>query len=259
MSEIETKSSKQNLSLGKAMGILDIMVTYRKPMRLLDIAKDTGITSSTLYRFLNSFIEYGYVKRDEQTQMYSLTLKLASMGFFCRQNYQITGNLQSYVERISIHFSESASLCIEEGMQVVYVAIHEGPTRMLSTLSRIGKIAPMHCTGTGKVFLSAYTEEQLQVFVNKMGLQRFTPKTICSIEELKKELDIIRHNGYAWDDEECEMGAKCLAVPIFDYSGSIVAAFSFSCPTQRFPGIGEAIAFMKEISMEASKELGYTA
>lgn len=258
MSDNEAKSKKQNLSFSRAMNILETMVLYRKPVRLLDIANHTGLTSSTVYRFLNSFIECGYVKRNEETQTYSLTLKLAGLGFSCRQNYQITGNMQSYVEKISNHFQESASLCVEDNMQVVYVATHEGPNRMLSTLSRIGKVAPMHCTGTGKILLLEYSNDMLADLEAKRGLERFTEKTICNLDDLKKILNTIRAQGYAWDDEECEMGAKCLAVPVRDYTNKIVASLSISCPIQRFPEEESAIRFMKQIALEASKELGYS-
>lgn len=257
MNDNEAKSKKQNLSFSRAMTILENMTSYRKPARLLDIAKDTGLTSSTVYRFLNAFIECGYVKRNEDSQTYTLTLKLAGLGHLCRQNYQITGNMQSYVEKISNHFQESASLCVEDNMQVVYVATHEGPNRMLSTLSRIGKVAPMHCTGTGKILLTEYSDEMLEELVVKKGLTRYTNKTICTLKDLKETLNTIREQGYAWDDEECELGAKCLAVPVRDYTNRIVASLSISCPIQRFPEIEPAIRFMKDISLKASQDLGY--
>lgn len=257
MTEIEAKSKKQNLSLARAMKILEVMSQYRKPARLLDIAKDSGLNSSTVYRFLNSFIECGYVNKNEETQTYNLTLKIAGIGYKCRQNYQITGNLQSYVDKISNHFQESASLCVEDNMQVVYVATHEGPNRMLSTLSRIGKIAPMHCTGTGKILLTEYTDDQLQELESKIGFKRFTDKTVCDLASLKLLLSQIRDQGYAWDNEECELGAKCLAVPVRDYTGKIIASLSISCPIQRFPEENTAIAYMKNIALEASRELGF--
>lgn len=257
MTESEAKSKKQNLSLARAMRILEVMSRYRKPARLLDIAKDSGLTSSTAYRFLNSLIECRYVSKDEESQTYRLTLKLASIGYTSRQNYQITGNLQSCVDRISNHFNESASLCIEDNMQVVYVATHEGPNRMLSTLSRIGKIAPMHCTGTGKILLTEYSDDKLQELESKIGFERFTEKTVCDLASLKNLLSQIRNQGYAWDDEECELGAKCLAVPVRDYTGKIVASLSISCPIQRFPEEKSAIAYMKDVALEASRELGF--
>lgn len=249
--------AKRNLSLNKALEILDKLVTYTRPVRLLDISKDTGLSTSTVHRFLKTFIDTGYVQQHPVTQLYSLTLKLAGMGYLCRQNYSVTANLQKYLEIITNHFSESSSLCIENDMNVVYVATREGPSRMLSTLSRIGKIAPMHCTGVGKLFLTQYPKAQLASFVEKRGLQRFTDHTICTLPDLERELEKIRADGCAWDDEECEIGAKCLAVPVYDYSGNIVAAMSFSCPVARFPNSEEAVEFMKSVGLQASRDLGY--
>lgn len=254
---IESSATRKNLSLNKALELLEIMVSYQRPFRLLDLANDSGLSTSTVHRFLKSYIDSGYVQQAKDTKLYYMTLKLSGMGNICRQNFSLSNNLQGYVERISNHFRESSSLCIENDMNVVYIATHEGPERMLSTLSRIGKIAPMHCTGVGKIFLSQYSQEKLSLFLKVKGLPRFTDHTICDIDALRRELVQIAERGYSWDNEECEIGVRCLAVPVFDYSGQISAALSFSCPVARFPKEEEAITFMKEISMEASRELGF--
>ncbi len=256
MSE-ESIATRKNLSLNKALELLEIMVTYQRPFRLLDLANDSGLSTSTVHRFLKTYIDSGYVNQSKETKLYYMTLKLPGLGNLCRQNFSLTNNLETYLERISEHFKESSSLCIENDRNVVYIATHEGPARMLSTLSRIGKVAPMHCTGVGKLFLSQYTPQMLDSFVSEKGLNRFTDHTICDRESLDRILAEVRANGYAWDNEECEIGVRCLAVPVFDYSGRISAAMSFSCPVARFPEIEEAIVFMKNIGREASIELGY--
>ncbi len=256
MSE-ELNATRKNLSLNKALELLEIMVSYQRPFRLLDLANDSGLSTSTVHRFLKTYIDSGYVQQAKESKLYFMTLKLAGMGTICRQNYSLSNNLQSYLERITDHFKESSSLCIENDMNVVYIATQEGPARMLSTLSRIGKVAPMHCTGVGKIFLSQYTPERLALFMQTKGLPRFTEHTICDPLSMQKELNAIRERGYSWDNEECEVGARCLAVPVRDYTGSCVAALSFSCPVARFPENEDAVAFMKGISAEASRELGF--
>ncbi len=253
----ESIATRKNLSLNKALELLEIMVTYQRPFRLLDLATDSGLSTSTVHRFLKTFIDSGYVHQAKDSKLYYMTLKLPGLGNLCRQNFSLSNNLEVYLEKISKHFQESSSLCIENEMNVVYIATHEGPARMLATLSRIGKVAPMHCTGVGKIFLSQYTPRMLETLVKEKGLTRFTNNTITDLPSLEKVLTEIKLNGYAWDNEECEIGVRCLAVPVFDYTGRISAALSFSCPVARFPKTDEAIIFMKEISKEASRELGY--
>ncbi len=255
---VETSATRKNLSLDKALSLLEVMVTYNRPFRLLDLATDSGLSTSTVHRFLKTYIDSGYVQQTKDSKLYYMTLKLSGMGSICRQNFSLSNNLQPFIDTISEHFQESSSLCIENEMNVVYIATCEGPARLLSTLSRIGKVAPMHCTGVGKIFLSQYTPKRLETFAREKGLARFTDHTITDLPSLEMVLEEIKQNGYAWDNEECEMGARCLAVPVRDFSGSIVAALSFSCPIARFPEEAGAIEFMKRIGREASRELGYS-
>ena len=190
------------------------MVSYRKPMRLLDIANDSGLSSSTVYRFLNAFIECGYVKRNDEAQTYSLTLKLAEIGYYCMNNYQLTDNLHEYVERISRHFQETASLCVENNMQVVHLDCVGDSNRLLSSNVRIGKVVPMHCTAEGKIFLTEYSEEKLRILQERRPFYKFTENTICALDDLKGELEETMKRGFAWSKEEHEVGFKTLAVPV---------------------------------------------
>lgn len=257
MDDKDVKSKKQNISLGRAMLILEKMVSYRKPMRLLDIANDSGLSSSTVYRFLNAFIECGYVKRNDEAQTYSLTLKLAEIGYYCMNNYQLTDNLHEYVERISRHFQETASLCVENNMQVVYLDCVENSNRLLSSNVRIGKVVPMHCTAEGKIFLTEYSEEKLRILQERRLFYKFTENTICDLDDLKRELEETMKRGFAWSKEEHEVGFKTLAVPVRSYTGQIIATISLSCPIQRLQDEKEAVLFMKNIAKESSRALGF--
>jgi len=227
--------------------------------RLQDIAKDLDMSPSTVLRFLNTFIQFGYVNQDSLTSRYYLTLKLAELGDRNRKNYPFLQALRKYVKEIADTFNESASLCIESNMQMVYIATEDGPSHMLQTLSRIGRIAPMHATGVGKLYLAQYSETQLRTYVDKMGLKPLTDNTFINIETLKEELKSVRQQEYAIDNEECELGIKCIAVPIRDYTNSIVAAISLSAPISRLSTNKsmEIILYLKELSKRASKELSW--
>ncbi len=256
----KNESVKKNQSLRKALEILEILADYEEgSARLQDIAKALAMSPSTVLRFLNTFIEYGYVNQDQSTSRYYLTLKLADLGDRNRRHYPFHQALRKYVKEIAAKFNESASLCIESNMQMVYIGTEDGPSHMLQTLSRIGRIAPMHATGVGKLHLAQFSENQLFLYVEKMGLKKFTDNTFITIETLQEELNMIRNQGYALDNEECEVGIKCIAVPVRDYTGKIVAALSLSAPISRLNAHRsmEIILFLKQISQRASLELGW--
>jgi DNA-binding IclR family transcriptional regulator len=249
---------KKNQSLRKAIQILEGMTKINTPARLQDIAQSLEMPQSTLLRFLNTYIDFGYVRQDPNTACYYLTLKLAELGSRAKDNFPFQNSLSKYVKQVARNFNESASLCIEHDMQMVYVATEEGPGRMLQTLQRIGRIAPMHATGVGKLHLLNYSEAQLLELKQKFGFPKYTEHTITGLDTLKKEIALVRKQGYAMDNEECEDGVRCIAVPVWDYSGQVVAGISLSAPVTRLDKdkIADIVRYLIEIGNEASREMG---
>jgi DNA-binding IclR family transcriptional regulator len=250
---------KKNQSLRKALQILEGMTNINTPARLQDIARTLKIPQSTLLRFLNTFIDFGYVNQDPSTSCYYLTLKLSELGARTKGNFPFQSSLVKYVKQIASASNESASLCIEQDMQMVYIAIEEGPNHMLQTLHRIGHIAPMHATGVGKLHLLNYSDSRLEDLEKKFGLPRYTKNTITDMGALKREIAWVRKSGYAMDDEECEEGVRCVAVPVKNFEGRVVAAMSVSAPVTRMDKkkINDFVPFLREIGIRASKELGW--
>ncbi|MDR0561444.1 MAG: IclR family transcriptional regulator [Spirochaetaceae bacterium] len=250
---------KKNQSLRKALQILEGMTKIHTPARLQDIAKKLDIPQSTVLRFLNTYIDFGYVGQDPDTSCYYLTLKLTELGSRTKENFPFQNSLSKYVKQIAKHFNESSSLCIEHDMQMVYIATEEGPDRMLKTLQRIGRIAPMHATGVGKLHLTNYSDLRLLELERKFGFPRYTDHTLTTLDAVKAEIAKIRVQGYAVDDEECEAGVQCIAVGIRDYTNLIVAGISLSAPVTRLgpPKIEEIVGYLKEVGSQASRELGW--
>jgi DNA-binding IclR family transcriptional regulator len=259
MEKQRNEGVKKNQSLRKAIQILEGLTKIHTPARLQDISRSLGIPQSTVLRFLSTYIDFGYVSQDPATSSYYLTLKLADIGSRVKDNFPLRGSLEKYVGQISHHFNEAASLCVARDMQMVYIATAEGPGRMLQTLQRIGRIGPMHATGVGKLHLMDYSAEQLEELKQRYSLPQYTLHTITTLEDLKKEIERIRKQQYAIDDEECEEGVRCVAVPVRDYTGAVVAALSVSAPVTRLDHkrIAEEIGFLHDISARASRELGW--
>lgn len=247
---------QKNLSSIKALRIIELMADLRRPVRLQDLAQRVSMPPSTVLRFLNSLTENGYVSQDPETARYMLTLKIASIGSKVKSSFPHRQILAQYLNRITDELQEASSLCVEQGMNVVYIETREGPDHMLQTLQRIGKVAPMHNTGTGKVLMWDFPRDKIRRYVEERKLVRYTPNTITSEEALIQELDEARRRGYAFDNEECEIGVTCIAGPVTDYSGCVVAAISVSMPTPRFLSKQEdAIRVLVRTCAEASREL----
>ncbi len=256
---MDTKLAKSNQSLEKALQIIEFMAASRKPCRLQDIAEALEYPASTVIRYLATLTACRYVKQDAETLRYSLTFKLSKLGNMVSAQYNIRDVVKPYLEELVDRIGESACLAIEEHHKAVYVDVASGPDNALRVMQRIGKEAPLHCTGVGKLMLLNYDRVDLDQIVEEEGLQRLTHNTITTREHLLEELEKVTGDGYAIDDEECEIGARCVAAPIRDFSARIVACISVSGPVSRMSlqKIPQIIAQVTETANRISMELGY--
>lgn len=247
------KSSKSNQSVEKAMQIIEVMAEARGPMRLQDIAGKTSLPSSTALRMVNTLVKCGYAYQDQATLKYGLTLQFARIGSMVGSQLTLRELAHPIMEELSAKCKESSCLAIEQGQQVVYIDLVEGPDSMLRIMQRIGKRAPMHCTGIGKLLLLNYSLEELDHFISTSGMEAFTANTITEREALLEELKQVRAQGWAIDDEECEVGARCIAAGIYDYTGRVIAGISVSGPTTRIDF--KKCAFISEAVTTAARQI----
>lgn len=252
-------TTKRNQSIAKALQIVEVMADAEGPMRLQDIGKNVKLPASTVLRFLKTLMDHGYVEQNPRTLQYYLTLKFCQISERIKRQIKVRDIAHPVLVELSRELSEATSLAVARDGQVVYVDVVEGPDHMLQTLQRIGKIAPMNSTGVGKALMQDYSGEEINALVTQHGLPKLTPKTIGSKRALVKELAQVRELGYATDDEECEVGVRCVAAPVRDYSGAVVAAISTSGPVGRLtPGKAKKIApRMIGAAAEISRQLGY--
>ena len=258
---LKTKSAKKNQSVEKVFQIIEIMAQNRGAMRLQDIAASLSLPASTVLRFLNTLMTFHYVNQDPETLKYSLSMKFCQIGDLVSSQLSIRDIARPYLIRLSDKCNESACLAVEENLEVVYIDVVDGPDNMLKAMQRIGRRAPLHSTGVGKLLLLNYDEEKLNTIIAQKGLCSLTHHTITTKEKLVAELKDIQAKGYALDNEECEIGARCLAAPVYDYTKKIVASISVSGPNSRMnegklPFVEEQV---KEIAKIISEKLGYVS
>jgi IclR family KDG regulon transcriptional repressor len=242
------------LSFERSLGITEL--TDRASAHL----KGIPIDKSTVYRFLASFIELGYVYQDSQTEQYGLTLKLFEIGMSVLERLELWREAEPVVKEIARVTGETVHLATLDEDEVVYLGkVESTRTLRVSMMSRIGRSAPSYCTGVGKILLAYLTQERLERILKKEKPIQYTDRTIVCRADLEQELSSIREKGYALDNEEHEIGVRCVAAPVRNNKSSVCGAVSISVPTVRLPD--EEIPRFRDIVVQAgdeiSKRIGY--
>lgn len=250
---MQKKLAKTNQSVEKTLQIIEIMAESREPLRLQDIALKVEMPASTVLRLINTLVLSGYANQDSVTLRYSLSLKFMLIGGLVSSQISIRDLAHPYLIELSKKCKESVCLAIEQDMEVVYLDVIDGPDGILKITQRIGKVAPLHSTAVGKIMMLNYDSKQLNQLIALKGLQELTPNTISNKESIIKELEKIKTQGYALDDEECELGARCISAGIRDYTGKYIAGISVSGPTTRMSM--EYIDIIKPIVMDTAKKI----
>jgi DNA-binding IclR family transcriptional regulator len=194
-----------------------------------------------------------------ETENYRLGIGIFNLGQRFIHKLGILNLARPFMKKISMDVNESSYIGVLRNGSAIYLGISESslPVRVAS---RVGKDVPAYATAIGKVQLAYVTEEDLNKLYQESRLKRYTPNTIVSVAELKRQLKDIAQNEFAIDNEEFEVGVRCVAVPIKDYLGAPVAALSVTGPVSRMSEIrikGEILPIVQKFSREISKRLGH--
>jgi len=246
-------------SAKKIFQILEELSQNGGRMKLKDISNNLGYPPSTVHRLLNTLTDLGYVDQDSQSSDYLIGVKVLSLAASSLDGLDLGNIAYNYLTNLRDKTGETANLAINDGNESLYIQKVESKA-MVRVFSLIGKRAPLHATGVGKIMMADLTWREVEDILEETGLPRITKYTITELEEMKSELEKIRDRGYAYDNEECELGAFCVAAPVRDYSGRVVASMSVSIPTNRFSKTTKE-KLIKEVLIESNKlseKLGFT-
>jgi len=197
-----------------------------------DLARSTGLAKATVYRFLLTLKELGYVRRDGEDRWY-LTLRLFSLGSRALDHIELPAVARPIAESLSAGLGETVHVGVLDGAEVLYVLKVES-RYTIRMYSRVGKRIPLYCSAMGKVLLANLPEAGRKALVGSIRLVKYTPNTLKSRKALEVELARVRRTGHGVDSQEHEQGITCIAAPIRDSSGSVIAALSVSWPVFRF-------------------------
>jgi IclR family KDG regulon transcriptional repressor len=222
------KTTKEILSLEKALNIIEIMANYGMPMRLQDIATSAEIPSSTALRLIYTLQKHGYINQEPASSRYYLSLKFFNIGSQISENLSIANIARPHLNELAAQVSRSVNLAISEGHSAIIVEVFGGSLESHIITTRPGRLLPMHCTALGRSLMIDYTKEQLDEYFDCVPLLSYTPLTITTPEQLYQELDVIKKCGYAYDPGEFRAGICGVAAPILSDHGHPVASISIA-------------------------------
>jgi DNA-binding IclR family transcriptional regulator len=231
MREATPQGTYKVQALDRAFAVLDLLGESEMPLGLAQVASSLQLHKSTAHRFLMVLEKHRMVERTAGGK-FRLGLRLFDLGNRAIEQYDLRERAQPHLRRLVAETEETAHLCILEGAHVIYIDKIE-PARSVRMITRIGASNPLHCTSVGKAILAFLPEERISDILGRIRFEKYTNRTLSSVEALRAEIEKTRRRGYAVDDEEFEEGLRCIAVPVLDAQRLPVAAVSVSGPSFR--------------------------
>lgn len=244
-------------ALTRTSEILNRFTLSEPEKSLTQIARETGLHKSTVFRIMDTLEGIKWVRKDPKSGMYRLGFAILEMGSRAINGLDFYRVSMPYLEELVNETSNSAHLVIHDDGEVLYLNKVENPEVVVKLSSRKGFRAPLTCTAVGKVLLADMEPEEVLRIIERRGLPQKTANSIVNPELLFQVLENVKAEGYAVDDEENEIGIRCVAAPLRDFSGRVVAAISVSGLRTGFGDVPKKIQAVTEAAKNISLELGY--
>ena len=230
MPDKESKSSIQVID--RMMSLLDALARHPAPANLKSLAGETHLHPSTAHRILGVMVENRLVDRIEPGT-YRLGIRLLELGNLVKSRLNVRQEALPFMQALHDELHETVNLSVRQGDEVVYVERTNPNSSMMRVVQIIGARAPLHITAVGKVFLAEDGTGPCAEYAHRTGLPKFTDNTLTDAGQLGRELDAVKRQGYAFDNEEAERGVSCIGAGIYDDDGRLVAGLSVSAPSDR--------------------------
>jgi DNA-binding IclR family transcriptional regulator len=247
-----------SVAVERALTMLEAVAQEPGGLSNAEISRKLQIPKSSASYILRTLEKKAYLNRDLETGKYRVGLKILSLGRGALTGIDVREVAQPIMRHLTEKTKLTCHLAILDGPDAVYIekVEAEGFIRMDTW---VGRRMRVHATSVGKALAAHISQEQLEKILSNRGMERRTPKTITTLPRLLKDLEKVRAQGYAIDDEENNLGARCLGAPVFDQNGTIEAAVGLSGTTNQvnahtIPRIVEAL---KDAARHISMQLGY--
>lgn len=219
-------------SVERALTLLNVLSEYPDGIQVTRLSEQVGLTKSTTHRLLTTLVNMNYVLKDKDSDKYKLGYQVVYLSRQLLNNSDLIQVSRPYLKKLCDDVNEAIHLCIEDNEEVLYIDKLES-TQTIRMYSRIGNRRPFYCTGVGKVLLAGMESERYKQILQNIDFEVRTPNTITTPEKLTEEVRRVKELGYALDNVEVEEGIRCIAAPIYNAKGNIIASFSISGPSNR--------------------------
>jgi IclR family acetate operon transcriptional repressor len=254
---MQSKPSVQSLDRG--LVILEAVARSRDPVSLGDLTNLLGIDRSSVFRLAATLKRRGFLANPSKRKDYILGSSMWRLSTqYDWENMLITLS-HELVKTMARQINETAHLALREGKQALFIN-HASVNQIITVSGQTGELVPLYCTAHGKALLADLDLCGLHAFFGTEAFHAYTERTITSIEQLAQECAQIKAQGFATDDAEFNEGIRCVAAPIRDRDGRIVASIGISAPTNRFPKEripdygGKVLEIAKEISITLASQ-----
>lgn len=248
----EAKGSIQVIE--RMMSLLDVLANTSEPATLKMLSQTTGLHPSTAHRILAVMTHSRLVERHDAST-YALGIRLLELGNIVKSRISIREIALPLMQNLHESIGEAINLGVRDRDEIIYVERTSSGRSLVRVVYLVGGRAPLHLTSLGKLFLAAENADEVRAYAKRTGLPGKTPRSLTELSALEKELDKIRRHDLAYDNEEAELGLRCIASPIRNDEGIIVAGLSISAPTDRHNP--EWVRLIKNTADEISRALGY--
>ena len=241
----------------RALEILELLA--RESMTLTDIQNKMGLNKSTAHRLMMTLLNRGFVERNEQTGIYQIGLKMVEISSIRLNHIELKTEALPYLHQLANKLNQSIQLAILDEDEAVFIEKVE-KYQSFHMYCQIGKRIPLYCSGVGKSLLLDKSDEEIKGLLSDVTFEKYTDKTYQSVEEVLEDVHEAQKKGYTQDRAEHEENVHCVAMPIYDYRGRIVAAASVTGFSEKlYVEEGERARKALKITCDAiSKRLGYT-
>lgn len=224
-----------------------------------ELSKRLKLHKNNVFRLLATLESRGYIEQNKATENYRLGLKTLELGQTFIRQMGLLRQSKPVLDTLVSECNETSYVAVLKDFNIIYLDAVE-TDMIVRVVPRVGSQMPAYCTAAGKIHLAHMSDEELENYFQQREFKPFTDKTITDREELKKQLRLVVDNGYAVDDEELDIGVKCVSAPIRDYTRRIIGAVSISGPSMRFSPERmdkELIPLALKASEEISIKLGF--
>lgn len=238
----------------RLFALMDVLASREEAISLKEISEKTGLHPSTAHRILNDLAIGRFVDRP-QPGNYRLGMRLLELGNLVKNRLNVRDAALGPMRELHRITQQPVNLSMRQGDEIVYIERSYSERSGMQVIRAIGGRAPLHLTSVGKLFLSADDAQKVRAYASRTGLSGHTKNSLTQLPALERELTKVRRDAYANDNEELELGVRCMAAGIYDDQGKLVAGLSISAPAGR---LDEAwLSKLKATAQEISENLGF--